>query len=40
MLRRLLLLLESVVLALAQLLVDSAADGSLGGELLSNCTLR
>lgn len=40
MLRKMLLLLEGVGLALAQLLMDGAADGAVSGELLSNCTLR
>ena len=40
MFRKMLLLLEGVVLALAQLLMDGAADGAFSGELLSNCTLR
>lgn len=38
MLHKILLSLGRVVVALAQLL-ESAANGPLGGELLSNCTL-
>jgi len=40
MFRNMLLPLEGVVLALAQLFMDGAADGAFSGELLSNCTLR
>lgn len=34
------LLLESVGLALAEILLDGASNGAVSGELLSNCTLR
>lgn len=40
MFRTTLLLLEGVVLALTQLLMNGAANRAVGGELLSNSTLR